>query len=122
MRHADTSGLRHVVPYVGYVPDETHVSMVESPPQRLAPEPYEGPVVLFDLRVKGFLRVAAYRISLGYTCDVPLLAGTCLAVIARRVGGYGVGLCLLPSSYRCLAFDSLYCAVSLPRLGLTILL
>src|SRR6516164_7286167 len=122
MRHADTCGLHLVVPYVGYVPGEIHVSMVESPPQRSAPEPYEGPVVQSGLRVREFLRVAAYRYSLGYTCAVPLGAGRRFAVVSQRVGGYGGGLCLRLSSCRCQASDSLYYAVSLPRLGLTIAL
>jgi hypothetical protein len=120
MRHADTFGLHRVVPYVGYVLVEIHVSMVESPPRRLVPGPYEGPVALSGLRVREFLRVAAYRCSLGYTCAVPLEAGRCPSVISRRVGGYGGGLCRQPSSCRCLASDSLCCAVSLPRLGLAI--
>jgi hypothetical protein len=121
MRHADTSGLHRVVPYVGCVSDEIRVNTVKSPLRRLVPGPYEGPVVLYDLRVMGFLGVAAYRCSLGYTCAVPLEAGRCPAVISHRVGGYGVGLCRLPSSYQCRASDFLCCAVSLPRLGLTIL-
>src|SRR5262245_53861049 len=109
------------MPYVDYVPDGIRASMVENPPQRSVPEPYEDPVEQFDLRVKGYPMVAAYRCSSGYTCGVPLLGGRCHLVIVRRVGGYGVGQCLLPSSYRCRASDSLYCAVSLPKLGSTIL-
>src|SRR5262249_30101363 len=122
MRHAGTSGPHRVAPYVGYAPGGIRVSMVESPLQKSVLGPYEGPVALSDLRVKGCLKVAAYRCSLGYTCAVPLLAGRCLAVIVRRVGGYGAGLCRLPSSCRCLASDSLYFVVSLPRLGSTIAL
>src|SRR5215471_14341883 len=108
MRHADTYGLHRVAPCVGYVPDEIHVSMVESPLQRWVPEPYEGPVGRSDLRVKGYLMVAAYRCSLEYTCGEPLWGGRCHSVIVRRVGGYGVGLRHLPSSCRCQAFDFLY--------------
>src|SRR5688572_12348213 len=53
MRHADTCGLHRVVPYVGYVPDGNHVSMVESPSRKSVPAPYKRPVVLSDLRLMG---------------------------------------------------------------------
>src|SRR5215510_372413 len=56
MRHADTCGLHRVMPYVGYVPGGIHVSMVESPPRRSVPRPYEGPVGLSGLQVRGSLQ------------------------------------------------------------------
>src|SRR5262245_30185898 len=122
MRHVGTYGLHRVAPCVDYVPGGIHVSKVGSLPQRSVPEPYGGPVSQSGLRAMGYLVGAAYRYSLGYTSGVPLLGGRCPLVIARRVGGYGVGPRLVPSPCRCLAFDFLYCAVSLPKLGSTIAL
>src|SRR5438128_8978105 len=63
MRHADTSGLHPVAPCAGYVPDGIRANTVKSLPRRLAPGPYEGPVVLSYLRLKGCLMVAACRYS-----------------------------------------------------------
>src|SRR5262245_4897846 len=72
MRRADTCGLHLVAPYVGCVPGGIRVSLVENPPRRWAPGPYEGPVGRSYLQVREYLTVAAYRYSLGYTCGVPL--------------------------------------------------
>src|SRR2546425_12985524 len=96
MRHADTYGLHRVVPCVGYVSGEIHVSCAKSLSRRWVRGPYEGPVVLSYLRLKGCLMVAACRSSLGYTCGRPLWGGMCRDVILPRVGGYGAGLRLLP--------------------------
>src|SRR6266446_902241 len=96
MRHADTYGLHRVVPCVGYVPGEIHVSFAKSLPRRWVLGPYEGPVVQPCLRLKGCPMVAACRYSLGCTCGGPLWGGMCRDVIFQRVGGYGAGLRLLP--------------------------
>src|SRR4029450_8830162 len=53
MRHADTYGPHHVAPCVGCVPDGIHGNTVENLPRRLVPGPYEGPVVLPYLPLKG---------------------------------------------------------------------
>src|SRR5438128_5662396 len=67
MRHAGTSGLHLVVPCVGYVPGGIHVNTVKSPLRRLAPGPYEGPLGLSYLRVKGHYKQTAHplKFSLG---------------------------------------------------------
>src|SRR5689334_14880963 len=84
MRRADTYGLHLVMLYVGYVPAGTRVSMVESLPRRSVLAPYEGPVEPNDLRLSGYLKVAACRCSLGCTRGVPILACTFLRVVFLR--------------------------------------
>ena len=55
MRHADTYELHRVAPCVGYIPGGIHGNTVRSLSRRLVPGPYEGPVVLPYLRLKGYL-------------------------------------------------------------------
>src|SRR5262249_42343709 len=120
MRHADTYAPHLSAPYVGYVPDETHVSRGESLPRRSVQAPYAGLVARAGLQWSGYQAVAACHCSWGYRHGVLVAACIRVYVILQRDGEYGPGRCLLLCVCRRQTFDSPGYAVSLPRLALTI--